>query len=159
MKHKTSSAYMIFVFFCFIAFLYLAKDKIDLLLHSQIEEATITSCESVSNERMGTNLSRRHFLSYRQVAETEAGEIADGFPFIASKEVCENSIGKKVSVFISEYIDVPSQINTFFNFWLLPYLGFYLLFVLVVAGIRGRAPLSANFLLLLGVALYYFEFS
>ncbi|MAF90271.1 MAG: hypothetical protein CL674_03285 [Bdellovibrionaceae bacterium] len=158
MNHKLSIPYMIVVFFFFLVFLYLGKEKIDLLLHSQLEEASIVRCESKSNQRMEANLPRNEFLSYMHIAETEAGEIAEGFPFIVSKKQCEEAIGKKVSVFVSDYIDVPSRINTFFNFWLLPYLSFYLLVVMFVAGLKGRVPVSVNLLLLIGVVLYLLEF-
>lgn len=149
---------MIFVFLSFVSFVYLGKEKIDLLLHSQLEEAKIVRCESRTNERIGAHVERNQFLTFMHIAETEAGELAEGFPFIVSKEQCEKAIGKKVSVFVSEYIDVPSRINTFFNFWLLPYISLYLMIVLVVAGVKGRAPMSANLLLVLGIVLYYLEF-
>lgn len=132
--------------------------KIYLVTKGSMKNAKFFECESKGNTRsMTTN--NKNFTSFGQIAKTPEGEIAYGLPFLLDKKLCEQRVGEVVSVFIHPTDPKKNQINTFFNFWLLPYIGFYIIILMLDGLYRGRGNMKLNLLLLLtGIGLGVMEF-
>jgi len=158
MFKNMSKGYLIFLILMTVGYFYLASDKIDLLLNSETQDAKIVGCDSKHNSRAGLHIVQKTFLSFYPVAQTMGGVNIKGFPFIPKEADCLKLKGRYVSVFVHKIDIEKSAINTFFNFWILPYIGFYILLVFTVAGIKGSAPMWPNLFLVLGAVLLYLEF-
>ena len=158
MNEKSSIPAFIFTVVIVLITFILMSPKINLVLKGSMKNAKFFKCESKLNTRTLT-LNGERYTSYGQIAKTPEGEIAYGLPFLLDKKVCEQRVGEIVSVFIHPNDPKKSQINTFFNFWLFPYLGFYIITLLVNGLMRGRINMKLNVLLLvIGVGLGVMEF-
>ena len=119
--------------FAFFAVIYggvIAKDRVGVLISSDSYTATVVECDwrrTRGLSRNGKGASRVR-SSYQPIAVSKEGYRAAGRLKVSSKSFCEGLIGHEVKIFVNKDRPEEARINSFFQFWLAPFvfLGFIL---------------------------------
>ena len=109
-------------------------DRAQVLVQSDIYEATIESCKSRKSIRVRGSNGRRLGWGYAPVALTEDNIKATGTLFLSDKKSCSRQIGDTASVFVDQNTG-EGRINSFLQFWFFPWMilgaGFFLFFTFI----------------------------
>ena len=150
----------ILVLACLLPTLWFLHDRIDLLQHAELESASIIKCDYKWGTRVSSSTSqRRKTTSYAPIAISEQGNKVRGTLWWASRDICERSLHKQVSVLVHNTEPDKSRINSFFQFWMFPILFVYLTAVVIISLYIPRRGLGQilTMLLLVIIAVSYFR--
>ena len=116
-----------------VAFVFL-RDEVNLLQNSSLEAATYTGCDSkiITTSRRGAGSGRTQ-TQYATVAVSESGVKVTG-PYIhPSSTSCQKRMFRETGIFVHSLDTKNSRINSFFDFWLLPFV-LTILFIIFAVG-------------------------
>ena len=116
-KKLTSLAGFILMLVCLLPALWFMHDRIDLLQQAELENAIIIKCDYKWGSVSSSGGTRRNATSYAPIAISEQGNKVRGTLWWASRDVCERSLNKRVSVLVNPTDQDKSRINTFFQFY------------------------------------------
>ena len=122
-----------------VAFFFL-DDEVALLQNSTLEAATYTGCAAklfkTSNRHSG---GRRNRSQYATIAISESGIKATGPYLHLSRERCEKRTFRETSIFVDSLDTRNSRINSFVDFWLLPFVLGILFMVFALGALKRTA--------------------
>jgi len=120
-----------------LAFFFL-DDEVALLQDSTLETATITGCDyKISKQTRQSR--RRNSARYASIAITPSGEKIRGAYIHPSRSSCEKRLYRDTGVFVSGLDNRLSRINSFYDFWLAPFIFTTLFLVFVMSALRASA--------------------
>ena len=122
-----------------VAFFFL-RDEVNLLQNSSLEAATYTGCDSkiMTTSRHGSGRGRTQ-TQYATVAVSESGVKVTG-PYIhPSSTSCQKRMFRETGIFVHSLDTKSSRINSFFDFWLLPFVLTILFIIFAVGTVKQTA--------------------
>ena len=129
-----------FLLFPILASVYFAYDRGEILLNSNWETGVVIACtpERASSRSKGTVRSKRSSTVYRANVQSESNVIVKASLAPAKSKQCKKNIGKTVRVLIHHTRPERSRINTFFQFWMIPCIFWFVSAAFLTAIIKGR---------------------